>query len=128
MNLARSVLVPLGLATAVLFIGWDRPIVGREQEAWKYLMGEGIETLQKFEKQGFFERLERIALTPHCGSTNGMLLLFGERTKLDELRRADEFEKLSLRLMTLFTGYGVVPGLNGEGLDRAMARNPDPSR
>jgi hypothetical protein len=116
------------MATALLFIGWDRPIVGREQEAWKYLMGEGIETLQKFEKQGFFERMERIALTPHCGSTNGMLLLFGERTKLDELRRTDEFEKLSLRLMTLFTGYGVVPGLNGEGLDRAMARNPDPSR
>ncbi len=113
------------MATAVLFIGWDRPTVGRESEAWKYLMGEAAETLQKFGKQGFFERMERIALTPHCGSTNGILLLFGERAKLDELRRTDEFEKLSLRLMTLFTGYGVVPGLNGEGLDRAMGRNPD---
>ena len=114
------------MATAVLFMGWDRPTAGREQEAWKYLMGEGAETLAKFGKQGFFERMERIALTPHCGSTNGMLLLFGERAKLDELRRSDEFEKLSVRLMMLFDGYGVVPGLNGEGLDRAMARNPDP--
>ncbi len=113
------------MATAVLFMGWNRPIAGREPEAWKFLMGEGAETLAKFGKQGFFERMERIALTPHCGSTNGMLLLFGERAKLDELRRTDEFEKLSVRLMTLFDGYGVVPGLNGEGLDRAMGRNPD---
>ncbi len=116
------------MATAVLFMGWNRPTAGREQEAWKYLMGEGAETMAKFGKQGFFERMERIALTPHCGSTNGMLLLFGERAKLDELRRSDEFERLSVRLMMLFDGYGVVPGLNGEGLDRAMARNPDPSR
>jgi hypothetical protein len=113
------------MATAVLFMGWDHPVAGRDSEAFKFLMGEGQEILAKFQKQGFFERTERIALTPHCGSTNGMLLLFGERAKLDELRRTDEFEHLSLQLMMLFEGYGVVPGLNGEGLDRAMARNKD---
>jgi hypothetical protein len=113
------------MATAVLFIGWNRPIAGRETEAWKFLMGEGAETLATFQKQGFFERTERIALTPHSGTTNGMILLFGERAKLDELRRTDEFERLSVQLMTLFDGYGVVPGLNAEGLDRAMARNKD---
>ena len=113
------------MATAVLFIGWDRPRSGREGEAFKFLMGEGQETLAKFQKQGFFERTERIALTPHGGSTNGMVLLFGERAKLDELRRTDEFERLSMQLMMLFDGYGVVPGLNGEGLDKAMARGKD---
>jgi len=113
------------MATAVLFIGWDRPRAGREGEAFKFLMGEGHETLAKFQKQGFFERTERIALTPHGGSTNGMVLLFGERAKLDELRRTDEFERLSMQLMMLFDGYGVVPGLNGEGLDKAMARSKD---
>jgi hypothetical protein len=113
------------MATAVLFIGWDRPVAGRESEAYKFLMGEGQEALNKFQKQGFFERTERIMLTPHCGSTNGMILLFGERAKLDELRRTDEFERFSIQLVTMFQGYGVVPGLNGEGLDRAMARNRD---
>lgn len=113
------------MASAVLFLGWNRPAVGRENDAWKFMMGEGQEILVQFQKQGFFERSERIALTPHCGTTNGMILLFGERTKLDEMRRTDEFEKFSLRLMTLFDGYGVVPGLNAEGLDRAMARNKD---
>jgi hypothetical protein len=30
-----------------------------------------------------------------------------------------------MRLMRLFDGYGVVPGLNSEGLQKAMARNKD---
>jgi len=113
------------MATAVLFMGWNRPITGRENDAWKFLMGEAQETLGKFQKQGFFERQEQIALTPHCGTTNGMVLLFGERAKLDELRRTDEFERLSIQLMTLFDGYGVVPGLNAEGLARAFGRTKD---
>jgi hypothetical protein len=113
------------MATAVLFIGWNRPVLGREGEAFKFVAGEGQDILTKFQKQGFFERSERLVLTPHCGTTNGMILLFGERAKLDELRRTDEFEHLSLKLMTLFEGYGVVPGLNAEGLDRAMSRNKD---
>jgi hypothetical protein len=113
------------MATAVLFLGWDRPVPGREGEAFKFVMGEGLQILGKFQQQGFFERLERVALTPHRGTTNGMLLLFGDRAKLDELRRTDEFEHFSIKLTTLFEGYGVVPGVNGEGLDRAMARNKD---
>src|SRR6266496_1296038 len=75
------------MATAVLFMGWNRPVVGREGDAWKFLMGEGQAMLANFQKQGFFERIERVALTPHGGSVNGFLLLFGERAKLDELRR-----------------------------------------
>ena len=113
------------MATALLFIGWDRPVAGKEKEAWKYFLEEGDAALTKFQKQGFFERVERVALTPHSGDLNGFVLLFGERAKLDELRRTDEFERFSIRLMTLFEGYGVVPGLNNEGLAKAMARTKD---
>jgi hypothetical protein len=113
------------MAAAVLFLGWNRPVAGRESDAFKFLGGEGKDVLAKFQKQGFFERSEMVALTPHCGTTNGMLLLHGERAKLDELRRTDEFEHFSLKLMTMFEGYGVVPGLTGEGLERAMSRNKD---
>lgn len=113
------------MASAVLFLGWNRPYAGRDNDAWRFLMGEGQSVLAGFQKQGFFERTEQIALTPHCGSTNGMILLFGERAKLDELRRTDEFERFSIQLATLFDGYGVVPGLNRDGLDRAFARIKD---
>jgi hypothetical protein len=113
------------MATALLFIGWNRPIAGKETEAWKYFMEEGEAALTKFQKQGYFERVERVALTAHGGTVNGFVLLFGERAKLDELRRTDEFERFSIRLMMLFEGYGVVPGLNSEGLAKAMARTKD---
>ena len=113
------------MATAVLFLGWNRPHAGKESEAFKFLMGEARETLGAFQKQGYFERVEQIVLTPHGGKTNGMLLLHGERAKLDELRRTDEFERLSLKLNMLLDGYGVVPGLNGEGLAKAMERNKE---
>ena len=55
------------MATALLFIGWDRPVAGKENEAWKYFLEEGDAALTKFQKQGFFERVERVALTPHSG-------------------------------------------------------------
>jgi len=83
------------------------------------------ETLRRQEGDALFERVERVALTPHGGSVNGFLLLFGERAKLDELRRTDDFERFSIRLGTLFDGYGVVPGLNNEGLQKAMGRLKD---
>ena len=113
------------MASAVLFIGWNRPLAGKESEAMRFVMGEGTEALARFEKQGYFERSERVFLTPHCGTTNGMMLLFGERAKLDELRRTDEFEKLSMKLSVLHTRYGVIPGVTGEGVRRFQDRNPD---
>jgi hypothetical protein len=69
--------------------------------------------------------VERVALTPHLGTLNGFILLFGERAKLDEMRRTDEFERFSIRLSMFFEGYGVVPGLNNEGLQKAMGRMKD---
>ena len=39
------------MATALLFIGWDRPVAGKEKEAWKYFMEEGDAALTKFQKQ-----------------------------------------------------------------------------
>jgi hypothetical protein len=113
------------MATALLCISWNRPIAGKEAEAWKYFIEEGDTALSKFQKQGYFERVERVALTPHGGTINGFLLLFGERAKLDELRRTDEFERFSIKLSMLFEGYGVVPGLNNEGLAKAMGRMKD---
>jgi hypothetical protein len=44
------------------------------------------------------------------------------------MRRTDDFERFSLQLITLFDGYGVVPGLNREGLEKAFERNKDLNR
>lgn len=112
------------MATAVLFIGWNRPHPGGEDKAYQYLGTEGISYLRELEGK-YFERLETIALTPHGGDLNGAILLFGERAKLDELRRTDPFEAFVMSLGTYFSGIGVVPGLNWEGIQAVMKRRGD---
>jgi hypothetical protein len=106
---------------AVLFIGWNRPHVGMEDRAYGFVMTEGTQTLEKWQGK-YFERMEGIALTAHGGDMNGAILLFGERAKLDELRRTDEFEAFSMKMGSMFDRYGVVPGLNLDGIKAVMER------
>ena len=110
------------MANAVLFIGWNRPHVGQEKKAYGFLTSEGLAYLEK-QKGKFFERVEMVALTAHGGDLNGTIMLFGERAKLDELRRTDEFEGFSMQMSSLFDRYGVVPGLTLDGIREVMKRN-----
>ena len=109
------------MATAILFIGWNRPYPGKENDAFAFMMGEAIGYLQKQQGKAF-ERFETFGLTAHGGDLNGGIILFGERAKLDELRRTDEFEAFSMKMGSLFDRYGVVPGVNWEGMQAVMAR------
>jgi hypothetical protein len=111
------------VANAILFIGWDEPHVGMEDKAYGWLTTEGIGYLRGLEGKSF-ERLEVFALTPHGGDVNGGILLFGERAKLDELRRTDAFEGFVMKLVGLVSGLTVVPGLNWEGIQAIMKRRP----
>jgi hypothetical protein len=113
------------MITACLFLGFNRPAPGREEEAFSFLMREGTETFQRYQKEGWYESFQFVGLTPHGGDLNAFVILNGERPKLDELRRTDDFEKLSMKLVRLFTGYGVIPGVTGEGIRRFNERNPD---
>ena len=111
------------MATAVLFIGWNRPHVGMEEKAFGWLTSEGVPALRKHEGKSF-ERMEPIALTAHGGDLNGAIILFGERVKLDELRRSDEFEAFVMKLGGLFDRVGVIPGVNWDGIQAVMKRRP----
>jgi hypothetical protein len=88
-------------------------------------MKEATETFQRYQREGWFESFQLVGLTPHGGDLNLFMLASGERAKLDELRRTDDFEKLSMRLMRLWTGYGVIPGVTGDGIRKVTERNPD---
>lgn len=109
------------MASAVLFIGWNRPQPGSEQAAYEFLMTEGMSYLEK-QKGKYIESIEMVGLTPHGGDLNGFILLYGERAKLDELRRTDEFEAFSMQAGSRFSNWGVVPGLNLEGIKGVMTR------
>jgi hypothetical protein len=110
------------MANAVLFVGWDQPRAGVEpKKAFGHLMTEGVSYLRSLEGKAF-ERLETIGLTAHGKGIHGFMLLYGERAKLDELRRTDGFEGFVMRLGELFDGLTVVPGVNWEGIKAVMER------
>jgi hypothetical protein len=109
------------MANAVLFIGWNRPHIGQEEKAYGFLTTEGMAFLDGLQGK-YFERREVIGLTAHGGDLNGCIILFGERAKLDELRRTDEFEAFAMRLGGLFDRLGVVPGVNWDGIQQVMQR------
>src|SRR5262245_28322749 len=109
------------MATAILFIGWNRPHVGMEDKAFQWLSSEGLAYLKSQEGKRY-ERSEMFALTAHGGDLNGGFILFGERATLDEMRRTDEFEAFIMKVGSLFDRVGVVPGLNWEGIQAVMKR------
>lgn len=109
------------MANAILFISWNQPHVGLVDQAYGFLTTEGSGYLKKLEGK-YFERSEMIGLTAHGGTMNGAIILFGERVKLDEMRRTDEFEAFSMKMGSLFDLYSVVPGLNWDGIQAVMAR------
>ena len=110
------------MATAILFIGFGHPHNAQEPEkAFGWLASEGMAYLEK-QVGSFAERAEPFALTPHGGDLHGGVTLFGERAKLDELRRTDEFEAFSMNLSKRFTRVGIVPGVNFDGIKAVMKR------
>jgi len=106
---------------AVLFIGANRPIIGRENEAMSVWTEVGP-WLDSQQKAGFFTRWDGFWLTPHGGDLNSAFLCYGERAKLDEWRRTDEFEKWIFRIGNVMEGLGVVPGVNYAAARETMQR------
>jgi hypothetical protein len=109
------------MANAVLFLRWHRPFPGSEEKAYSYLFQEGLKYLHGVEGQAI-ERMELVGLTPYAGDLNWCVVLLGKRAQLDELRRTDEFESFAMTMNSLFDRFGVIPGVNEEGILAALAR------
>ena len=109
------------MANRVIFIGWNRPAVGREQEAaqlWQKAMAY-YGTLQA---DGKIESFEPILLTAHGGDPNGFVMIKGEDEKLAEVRREDTFTDLVIEGGWCLEGFGVVTGYVGEGVADIFGR------
>lgn len=96
---------------AVLFIGANRPVRGKENEAKAFWMEAGS-WLDSQAKAGFFSRWDGFWLTAHGGDMNSAFICYGERAKLDEWRRTDAFEAFVFRAGMVLENLGVVPGVN----------------
>jgi hypothetical protein len=109
------------MANRVLFIGWNRPAVGREQQAME-LWQSAMEYYTKLQSAGRIESFEPVLLNAHGGDLNGFVMLRGDAEKLSEIRREDTFIDLIIKAGYCLEGFGVVVGYVGEGLTDVFGR------
>ena len=109
------------MADRVLFLGWNRSVAGREQQAME-LFQKCLEFYGGLQADGRIESFEPVILAAHGGDLNGFVLLKGEAEKLDEVRRDDTFTNLSIEANYCLDGFGIIPGYIGEGLTDAFSR------
>ena len=104
------------MANQALFLGWNRPTIGREEQAMK-LWGKSMEYYGKLQSEGRIESFEPVLLSAHGGDLNGFFLIRGKGKNLDEIRREDDFINLVIEGGYCLDGFGVVSGFIGEGLE-----------
>ena len=109
------------MANAVLFIGWKRPVPGREQQAMG-LFQKGIEYYAKSQSEGKIESYEPVILAAHGGDLNGFILVKGDAVKLSELRREDAFIENVIEAGFCLEGFGVIDGAIGESLTNSLTQ------
>jgi hypothetical protein len=107
------------MADAAILVGWNEPKAGRETQA-AALFGETIQYYNTLVKDGTIESFEPVILVRHGGDFNGFILLRGDGSKLDSLQRSDKFVEFTVRAMLCLSGFGVIRGYIGEGLQRVM--------
>ena len=109
------------MADRILFIGWNRPIVGREQQA-NQVFQKSMAFYGKLHADGRIDSFEPVLLAAHGGDLNGFVMLKGDAGKLAEIREDDAFIELVIEAGYCVEGFGVVPGYIGEGLTEVLSR------
>lgn len=109
------------MANHALFIGWNRPLAGRERLAMK-LWEKSMEYYAKLQAEGRIEGFEPVLLSSHGGDLNGFILIKGDRDTLFEIRKEDAFLNFIVEADYCLEDFGVVPAYVGEGLAEVMMR------
>lgn len=109
------------MANAGLFIGWNRPIPGRETQALE-LFNAALQFWQQQQTQGRVESFEPVLLASHAGDLNGFIFVRGDRGKLNTLKDSAEFHDLMVRSMMLLDGLGCVDAHVADGMMTLVQR------
>lgn len=105
----------------VIFIGWNRPIPGREKES-AVVFQESLAYMAQLQQAGTIESFEPVLLNPHGGDLNGFVLVRGELAKLQSLSTDETWQKNATRSGIVVEGFGMVHGFTSEGVAEQMAR------
>jgi hypothetical protein len=105
----------MGNEKAVLCITINKPVVGREQDAidlWLDTPG----WLDEQQLAGWFQRFDGFWLTAQGATVNSSWLCYGERAKLDEWRRSEDFEAWVSRTQLCMEDLTIAPGVTTDAM------------
>jgi hypothetical protein len=107
------------MADGALFVGWGNVVRGREHRGLEVFQ-EALQYYAELQKNKEIESFEVVLLEQHGGDLNGFILIRGETDRLARLRNDQEFQRRILRAQLAVDNVGVVAGLIGDGINRAM--------
>jgi hypothetical protein len=103
------------MANSAIFLGWNRSVAGREQQAMDLFM-KVIEYYGQLQSDGKIESFEPVMLANHGGDLNGFVLIRGDEAKLDEVRREEVFLNFSIEAGYCLENFGVIKGYIGDSI------------
>jgi hypothetical protein len=109
------------MADGVIFMGWNRPVVGREKQAMQ-LFQKAMTYYSKLKTEGKIESFESVLLMPHGGDLNGFVLIRGEVKKLEELHEEATAVELRVEANYCLEDYGLIVGYTGETLNNFIVQ------
>lgn len=108
------------MADAGLFIGFGQVARGREDRALD-VFNETIELYGRMQSDGRIESFEVCLLEPHGGELGGFELLRGSEEQMDEVRRAEDFQRAIAKATLVVDDLGVISAAIGESLGRQIS-------
>lgn len=109
------------MADSALYIGWNRPVIGRERLGME-LFTSLMSYFQEQVNAENIESFEPVLLNAHGGDMNGFFLVRGEGTKLDTLKRSDRFLTLLTQCEFAVQNMGIIDAHVGTGLTEMLDR------
>ena len=96
-----------------LFIGYDRPISGRESEAHEALLSFH-KHLHNLLEAGEIDSYEPVILEHHGGDLNGFCIIRGHRDNIHKFRHTKEWHEALHDILHHFIGTGVIEAYVGD--------------
>ena len=109
------------MADRILFLGWNRVVAGREQQAMQ-LWQKSMEFYNGLQADGRIESFEPVLLWAHGGDLNGFVIIRGNAEKLAGVQEDNVFFDLVTEASYCLEGFGVVRGDIGESITSQLSR------
>lgn len=109
------------MAKSAIFIGWHRPIPGRETVCF-HIFKEFFSYMTKAQEAGKIDSFEPAILHPHGGDLGGFVFIRGDKAGLNAIQDTEEWRKFEIEGNMNVLGLGIVEANVGIEFQARMTR------